>query len=62
MHLDTAQIECPECFEIIAVPIHAELRTDDEGRQFFHFTPDMADLWAHSWKHDRGVNLDEVEA
>lgn len=62
MNLGTAQIECPECFEVIDVPVLAELVPDEDGRQFFKFTPDMADLWAHAWRHDRGVNLEEPEA
>lgn len=44
-------IECPECGQQIGVPVKAHIRPTPGGQQELVLTPDMADLWAHSWTH-----------
>jgi len=53
--IGAAHIACPECADVIPVPVSGELTTDDDGRQYLHTEPDMADLWAHMWTHDGGA-------
>jgi hypothetical protein len=46
----TAHVECPECAEVIPVPLTITLRA--EGTELVaNVTSDTADLWAHAWTH-----------
>ena len=46
----TVHVECPECEEVIAIPVTATISTGDT--QVLNLEPDMADLWAHAWTHN----------
>lgn len=46
----TYYVECPDCEEVIAIPIVVELH-GGHGGQTMTCEPDLADLWAHSWTH-----------
>jgi hypothetical protein len=45
------QIECPECAEVIPVPLIMQASTVVDGSLSVNVEPDMADLWAHAWTH-----------
>ena len=46
-------IECPECEMVIPVRIEASLENSCMGDHELTLTPDMTDLWAHSFTHER---------
>jgi len=50
---------CPDCGQAVPVPVRLEepaLAAGTDGRQTIHLalTPDLADLWAHTWTHTHG--------
>lgn len=45
-------IQCPDCPEIIEVPMEATLGVDDDRVQRLLLEPEMSDLWAHAWTHE----------
>jgi hypothetical protein len=49
MVIGSAHVQCPECHDVIPVPIDVEIETADDGAQNLKINPDMADLWAHAW-------------
>lgn len=51
MKIEPLQIECPECHEVIAVPLDLRIGQPVEGNLPVEVEPDMADLWAHAWTH-----------
>lgn len=51
VEIGQAQIECPECHTIVAVPIDATIDHDEDGQWYLNCQPDMADIWAHAWTH-----------
>lgn len=52
VRIATASAECPACLEHIPVEIHGRTFTDVQGRHSMETRPDLADLWAHTWKHE----------
>lgn len=45
-------IECPECGEVIPVPLSIDnQRVGEDGNWTCDVVPDMADLWSHAWTH-----------
>ncbi len=48
----TAYAACPECGEVIDIPIDVELNVDDNGVQRLNAEPYMGNLWAHAWTHE----------
>ena len=45
------QVECPECHEVIPVPLVLHIGDLVDGDLPVEVEPDMADLWAHAWTH-----------
>lgn len=39
------------CGEVLQIPVVAEMSGDDETNPTLEFTPDLADVWVHSWTH-----------
>jgi hypothetical protein len=51
----TVQVGCAHCPTVLEVPFGFTVtEPDEEGHQYLEFDPDMADLWAHSWRHTEG--------
>lgn len=46
-----AFLECPECGEVIAVPIHVAVTTDEAGAQWISATPNEQAVWDHALAH-----------
>lgn len=45
-------IECPECHQIIEVPLKLAFDgIDDTGNLIIEIDGDYADLWLHVWTH-----------
>ena len=42
-------VECPECHEVLPVPLKMELVEGD-----LRIDADLTDVWAHAWVHDAG--------
>ena len=47
----TVHVACDTCAAEVPVTVTADLQRDDEGRQVLVCTPDMTDVWAHTWAH-----------
>lgn len=45
------QVECPECHEVIPVPLVLSIGEPLDGDLPIDVEPDTADLWAHTWTH-----------
>lgn len=48
----TYYVSCP-CGEELPIPIHCELFTNEEGQQELAVKPDMTDMWAHYFTHEK---------
>jgi hypothetical protein len=60
MMASSVEVICPECLTRVTVPIDVEIhdgRRTHEGKASMTCTPDLTDLWAHSWAHSPEVNL-----
>ena len=44
-------VQCP-CGEEIDIQVIVNINDDEDGRQYLDLTPDMSDMWAHSFTHD----------
>lgn len=44
-------IECPECGEVIPVPLTMRMGEVVDGSVTINVESDTADLWAHAWTH-----------
>lgn len=47
------EIICPECSATIPVSIESSIETLPCGDHELTLTPDMTDLWAHSFTHEQ---------
>ena len=45
------QVECPECGQVIPVPLVLLIGDPVDGDVPVEVEPDTADLWAHAWTH-----------
>jgi hypothetical protein len=54
-HLGDLMVECPECLDVITVPLKASGSTVVDGTLNVNIEPDLADLWAHVWTHTEAV-------
>ena len=49
-------IECPECHDVIPVPLAMTVGEVVDGSVTINVEPDMADLWAHAWTHTEAAS------
>ncbi|HEX5997339.1 MAG TPA: hypothetical protein VFY84_19540 [Jiangellales bacterium] len=47
----TGHVKCPDCDQMVPVPIEAWLDDDNE----IHLRPVLMDVHAHNWTHDQGA-------
>lgn len=45
------QVECPECAQVIAVPLTLSIGNPVDGDLPIEVEADTADLWLHAWTH-----------
>ena len=54
LHVGTVYILCPECGETVPARVSATIGNADDthlGEATLICTPDMTDVWAHTWTH-----------
>lgn len=49
--LDGLAVACPDCGQRVDIPVTVELSGPWE-KMSLELTPDLADVWAHSWTHE----------
>jgi hypothetical protein len=53
-HVGTVAVTCPDCGLPVPVPVSATVTTDDQHTEIV-CTPDLADVWAHTFTHEQGT-------
>lgn len=51
----TASVQCPQCEQVIDIPIEVIITDPDDDQQFIRCDPDLTDVWAHAWTHEDPV-------
>lgn len=50
------KVHCPECQEMIPVPVFARVEEDGDGNAILNTRADLAEVWAHTWVHEGESN------
>lgn len=56
-HVASFQILCPDCGASVTIGVLAQLNATDLRELVL--TPDVTDIWAHSWKHWQPTMTDD---
>ncbi len=50
---NTAQVQCPECGQLLPVEFHVEIGdVDATGDLQAEAVPDLSEVWSHAWSHE----------
>lgn len=50
-HVGDASVKCPECGDLVAIPVYAELLQSEDGGQEISTASDPTVLWTHYETH-----------
>jgi hypothetical protein len=56
----TASVQCPQCEEVIDIPIEVIITSPEDDQQFIRCEPDLTDVWAHAWTHEDPATVERM--